>query len=142
MVPMMDDALSNALNGVGSTNGACIDQNGNLSCQVCKITLTSNVIKVEYVKDKYTSAEDDNVIFSIGTVNSTYYLYTGEDYWLGSTIGSVEGNARDFFVDSLGSLYYINVAQTYGVRPSISLKPGFTLIGDGDGTVNNPYIVG
>ena len=42
MVPMMDDALSNALNGVGSTNGACIDQNGNLSCQVYKITLTNN----------------------------------------------------------------------------------------------------
>ena len=42
LVPLKDDALSNAINGVGSDNGACIDSNGNLSCQVYKITLTNN----------------------------------------------------------------------------------------------------
>ena len=141
MVPMMDDALSNALNGVGSTNGACIDQNGNLSCQVCKITLTSNVIKVEYVKDKYTSAEDDNVIFSIGTVNSTYYLYTGEIYWLSSPSDFSLNDVRGFSVDYIGDLVGDVVINANGVRPSISLKTGFSLTGSGDGTVNNPYIV-
>ena len=42
LVPLKDGALSNAINGVGSDNGACIDSNGNLSCQVYKITLTNN----------------------------------------------------------------------------------------------------
>ena len=40
MVPMMDNALNNAINGVGSTK-ACVDSRGNLSCQVYKITLTN-----------------------------------------------------------------------------------------------------
>ena len=42
LVPLKDGALSNAINGVGSDNGACIDSNGNLSCQVYKITLHNN----------------------------------------------------------------------------------------------------
>ena len=41
MVPMMDNALNNAINGIGGTN-KCIDSKGNLSCQVYKITLTNN----------------------------------------------------------------------------------------------------
>ena len=41
MVPMMDNALNNAINGTGGTN-KCIDSKGNLSCQVYKITLTNN----------------------------------------------------------------------------------------------------
>ena len=40
MVPMMDNALNNAINGVGGTN-KCIDSKDNLSCQVYKITLTN-----------------------------------------------------------------------------------------------------
>ena len=49
MVPMKDDALSNAINGVGSDNGACIDSLGNLSCQVYKITLTNNGSRLKHV---------------------------------------------------------------------------------------------
>ena len=41
MVPMMDNALNNAINGTGGTD-KCIDSKGNLSCQVYKITLTNN----------------------------------------------------------------------------------------------------
>ena len=40
MVPMMDNALNNAINGTGGTK-ACVDSKGNLSCQVYKITLTN-----------------------------------------------------------------------------------------------------
>ncbi len=40
MVPMMDNALNNAINGTGGTS-ACVDSRGNLSCQVYKITLTN-----------------------------------------------------------------------------------------------------
>ena len=45
LVPMDDEALSNAIKGVGSTNGVCIDTYGNLSCQVYKITLTNCEMK-------------------------------------------------------------------------------------------------
>ena len=40
MVPMMDNALNNAINGTGGTD-KCVDSKGNLSCQVYKITLTN-----------------------------------------------------------------------------------------------------
>lgn len=49
MVPLKYDALSNALNGVGSENGACVDDLGNLSCQVYKITLINYGSRVRHV---------------------------------------------------------------------------------------------
>ena len=72
--------------------------------------------------------------------NSTYYLYTGENYWLGTPYG-FRHSAHEFYVSSSGYLASSLVDATNGVRPSISLKPGFSLTGSGDGTVNNPYIV-
>ena len=42
MVPMLDGALPNAINAVGTTNGACVDSIGSLSCQIYKITLSNN----------------------------------------------------------------------------------------------------
>ena len=49
MVPLNGDALSNALNGVGSTNGACVDNVGNLSCQVYKITLNNIGSRIKHI---------------------------------------------------------------------------------------------
>ena len=49
MVPLNNDALSNALKGVGSTNGACVDSVGNLSCQVYKITLINKGSRVKHM---------------------------------------------------------------------------------------------
>ena len=49
MVPMLNDALSNAINGIGSNNGACIDSVGNLSCQVYKITLINNGSRLQHL---------------------------------------------------------------------------------------------
>ena len=49
MVPLLDDALSNALNAVESDNGACIDSLGNLSCQVYKITLMNKGSRIKNV---------------------------------------------------------------------------------------------
>ena len=50
MVPLQDAALSNALNAVGSTNGACVDSVGNLSCQVYKITLINKGSRVKHLE--------------------------------------------------------------------------------------------
>ena len=87
----------------------------------------------------------DEVILAGGKLGSdiwTYYLYTGEYYWLGAPSHFSNIDAYEFEVASFGYLYSsYYVSTTYGVRPSISLKPGFSIIGNGDGTVNNPYIV-
>ena len=77
-----------------------------------------------------------------GYSNSTYYLYTGAGYWLGAPSYFNSTCAGEFLVNSNGSLDRTIVYSSYGVRPSISLKPGFSIIGNGDGSVDAPYIVG
>ena len=77
---------------------------------------------------------------SINSGNSSYYLYTGDYYWTGAP---VVFNNNDALVSRVGSAGYLNydyVGSAGGVRPSVSLKPGFTISG-GDGSVTNPYVV-
>ena len=50
MVPLISSHLTNAINGVGSDNGACVDANGNLACQVYKITITNNGAKLDNLR--------------------------------------------------------------------------------------------
>ena len=49
MVPMKDEGLADALKGTGGES-ACVDANGNLSCQVYKITLTNKGSKIRNLK--------------------------------------------------------------------------------------------
>ena len=49
MVPMKDEGLADALKGTGGES-ACVDANGNLSCQVYKITLTNKGSKIKNLK--------------------------------------------------------------------------------------------
>ena len=61
MVPLKDSSLNNAINGVGSTNGACVDKYGNLSCQVYKITLTNTGSRLQSLKGTIKlEAKDSN----------------------------------------------------------------------------------
>ena len=70
------------------------------------------------------------------------YLATGEFWWtmtprgydfLGSDMYEVEGD---------GSLFYASSASTpINFRPAVSLVPGIRYF-DGDGTVNNPFVIG
>ena len=46
MVPLKDSSLGRAINGTGGKS-ACVDANGNLSCQVYKITLNNKGSKVK-----------------------------------------------------------------------------------------------
>jgi hypothetical protein len=73
------------------------------------------------------------------TDNSSYYLYTGQNWWAGSPY-FVNINATGFDVRSTGSLYDNGVNNAYGVRPVISLSPN-TSITSGEGTSTNPYVV-
>ncbi len=61
MVPLKDSSLNNAINGIGSSNGACVDKYGNLSCQVYKITLTNTGSRLQSLKGTIKlEAKDSN----------------------------------------------------------------------------------
>lgn len=84
---------------------------------------------------------DEMIMTSFATFSdiSNSFLYTGNSYWSGTpdtayNVVAYPGADYDGQVPGL-----IKIA--YGVRPSISLKTGFTLTGEGDGTVENPYKV-
>ena len=77
------------------------------------------------------------------TDNTSYYLYTGQNYWTMSPFrfGSSNRRANVFVVWS--NVYLGNpdgVAASYGVRPVINLRSNVTISG-GDGTSSNPYVV-
>ena len=84
----------------------------------------------------------DEIMLAGGSIssNSSYYLYTGSSWWAGSPYGFISSSVSEFYVDSAGTLSDIVVINSFGVRPSVSLKPGTEIIG-GDGSVENPYII-
>ena len=78
-------------------------------------------------------------------INTSYYLYNGQNYWTISSYQWYYGSstslyARVFAVNSDGYFGYWNVDYTHGVRPVINLKSDIT-ISSGNGTIDNPYIV-
>lgn len=75
------------------------------------------------------------------TNNSSYYLYTYEVYWTMTPVDYTSTHTEIAMVSVGGRLSYTwGNYSDYGVRPSVSLKLG-TIISDGDGTSENPYIV-
>ena len=75
------------------------------------------------------------------TNNSTYYLYTGNDWWSGSPNSFNNSSATEFLVNSTGNLSSGNVNFARGVRPAVSLKPGTKFASGGTGISTNPYVV-
>ena len=75
-----------------------------------------------------------------GSPNSSHYLYTGSSWWAGSPYYLFSNHAYGFRVTSSGGLIFAGVYYSYGVRPSVSLKP-YTEISEGTGTVADPYVV-
>ncbi|MDD5865670.1 MAG: hypothetical protein PUD07_04230 [bacterium] len=71
---------------------------------------------------------------------STYYLNTGNLYWLGSPYDFDYYSAVGRSVDSSGlmSNYYVN--DSGGARLAVSLKPGTEYI-SGDGTYTSPFLI-
>ena len=72
-----------------------------------------------------------------GKSNSSYYLYTGQNYWTLSPSYAI--NAHVFRVGSAGILSHDDVYSAFGVRPVINLKADVTLTGKG--TASDPYVV-
>ena len=72
--------------------------------------------------------------------NSSFYLYTGQNYWTMSPYSFSGTNAWVFIVIVSGNLNAYTVGNTIGVRPVINLRSD-TTFSSGDGTALNPYIV-
>ena len=85
--------------------------------------------------DEYTLAGSGNKGYS-----TTAYLHTGEYQWSLSPYLFCYNYACEFYLNSSGNLFGSYVNNAYGVRPSVSLKPG-TYVSGGDGSVSTPYIV-
>ena len=75
-----------------------------------------------------------------GTSNSSYYLYTGENYWTMSPSNFSYGDAFVVRVGSSGGINGDKVAYTRGVRPVVNLKAD-TQFSGGDGTSETPFVV-
>ncbi len=73
------------------------------------------------------------------TINSTYYLYTNQYYWLGSPRLFGGSAANEFGVSSSGYLRAYRVDTAYGARPVVSLSSKAKL--SGNGTYNDVYTV-
>ena len=76
----------------------------------------------------------------VSTSNTSYYLYTNQNYWTMSPSHFQSSHAFVFMLNTSGSLLQ-NRAVTYdlGVRPVINLKG--TVAAMGTGVYNDPYIV-
>ena len=72
--------------------------------------------------------------------NNSYYLYSGEYYWTMSPIESATGDSFGLIVTDDGGIGESWVDAPYGVRPVINLSADVT-ISDGNGTMDNPYVV-
>ena len=71
--------------------------------------------------------------------NSSFYLYTGQQYWTMSPYYFSSGNAYEFRVISRGNFYYNYVYLSHGVRPVLSLKSDISVTGSG--TQSDPWVV-
>ena len=89
----------------------------------------------------------DEVVYAGGkssTSNSSYYLYTGQDYW---TISPYQfnggGHAHNFHINSSGTLTGSSdyVTATKGVRPVINLRADTEFKSGTLGTAASPYEV-
>ena len=77
------------------------------------------------------------------TNNTSYYLYTNQNYWVGSPSSFDSSGstffASEFYVYSSGFFDYYNVSYTFGARPVVSLSSKVKL--SGSGTYNDVYTV-
>ena len=77
----------------------------------------------------------------IDTLNSTYYLYTGESWWSGSPLHFGRESVSEYYVYYSGYISFAYTTSSRGVRPAVSLKAGTKFASGGDGTPTNPYVV-
>ena len=73
--------------------------------------------------------------------SSTYYLKTGNIYWLASPSYFDYVDAYGLVVNATGYKSNYNASLAGGARPSVSLKPGTEYV-SGDGSFTKPFVIG
>ena len=97
-----------------------------------QFSISNNSAKLTYKVGLMSSPE-------MNILNNSNARKTGQYYWLASPSYFFD-NAYGRNVYAGGSMSYLNVYYTSGVRPAVSLTPG-TRYSDGDGSMEHPYVV-
>ena len=79
-------------------------------------------------------------VYGSSNANSSFYLYIGRFYWTLSPELCFNIGSFTFDLNDDGNISTNILAESSGVRPSVSLKPGIGITG-GSGTAEDPYIV-
>jgi len=113
-----------------------------------KFKMSNDVAKLDYpvaliTADEIAMAGGRGYYNGAYAPNSNYYLYNGKYFWTlsPSYFSSYYSLARVWYVMPSGSLVlWSNVADSFGVRPVISLRAD-TAITKGDGSSLNPFVI-
>ena len=121
------------------------DNNPMLTCAVDSDRFTVNKIKgkgnssLTYPIGLITIDEVEMAGNNWNEGNTSYYLYTGAYYWVGSPYGFDNSGSIEFIVVDDGGLNYDYVFSNYGARGVVSLSSNAKLLGSG--TYDDVYIV-
>ena len=138
-----NDRTIHSLNGWNPNGGKT-----NSSLQFKEYFATTN-LSCTNLTDRFSVSNDNaKLTYKVGLISSpeVYILgndsvrKTGQQYRIGSPNYYSHDRASVRFINDIGHMNDVNVTYGYGVRPSISLKPGIEY-SDGDGSMENPYIV-
>ncbi len=108
-----------------------------------KFKVSNASTKLDYLISLITADEAAMAGGVLSIPNSNYYLYNGQFFWTLSPSFFNFGNssASVWSVSLSGGLSYgVSVANSFGARPVINIKPDTQVI-KGDGTTLNPYVV-
>ena len=121
--------LVSTSNSAGGT-GPSLKCNGELSKITSKIGL---ITADELAFAGYAYAQNNTTTYLQENATDTYWWSLSPDYFIGSfaRVWSVNG--------SIGNFGNYHVGSTFGVRPSISLKPSTNVTGNG--TSDSPFII-
>ena len=73
--------------------------------------------------------------------NTSYYLYTGDFYFVMS-LSQIENIGISMLaLSSEGDIQARFASSSYALRPVVSLKPGIEFLEGGNGTPTKPYVV-
>ena len=114
--------------------------NYSLACtnETDRFSVSNNKAKLTYPVGLLSAPE---VLLAYRNANSsTYYLKSGNWYWLASPNDFSAFSTNGMGVNFSGSLSHSYVNSARGVRPVVSLKPG-TEYTTGDGSYTNPFVV-
>ena len=85
---------------------------------------------------------EDEMVLAGGLAgsSSTFYLNNGSYYWSLSPSYFSSDDAYVFHENN-GGISGDYVGDAYGLRPSVSLKPGTLVMKGGEGTASNPFVI-